>query len=63
MYFYVQQLNNKMHALQDLNRKILTLCSVKEIEQEIEDSEAVDAKILKKDRAGVAFFNDIYSSK
>ena len=46
-----------MHALQDLNRKILTLCSVKEIEQEIEDSEVVDAKILKKDRAGVAFFS------
>ena len=43
----LQQLNNKMHVLQDINRKILTLCAVEEIEREIEDSEAVDAKILK----------------
>ena len=43
----LQQLNNKMHVLQDINREILTLCSVKEIEREIEDLEAVDAKILK----------------
>ena len=43
----LQQLNNKMHVLQDINREILTLCAVEEIEREIEDSEAVDAKILK----------------
>ena len=36
-----------MHVLQDINREILTLCAVEEIEREIEDSEAVDAKILK----------------
>ena len=35
-----------MHVLQDTNREILTLCTVEEIEREIEDSEAVDAKIL-----------------
>lgn len=43
----LQQLNNKMHVLQDINREILTLCAIEEIEREIEDSEAVDAKILK----------------
>ena len=37
----LQQLNNKMHVLQDINREILTLCTVEEIEWEIEDSKAV----------------------
>ena len=36
-----------MHILQDINHEILMLCAVEEIEREIEDSEAVDAKILK----------------
>ena len=35
-----------MHVLQDINCKILTLCTVAEIERETEDSEAVDMKIL-----------------
>ena len=30
----LQQLNNKMHVLQDINREILTLYSVEEIERE-----------------------------
>ena len=43
----LQQLNNKMHVLQDIDREILTLCPMDEIEREIEESETVVAKSLR----------------
>lgn len=43
----LQQLDNKMHVLRDINREILALCPVEEIERQIEESETVVAKTLK----------------
>ena len=41
-----QQLNAKEQTLQTLNRDILNLCSLEEIETEVNDAETVVAKIM-----------------
>ena len=41
-----EQLENKLQMLQGIDQKILTLCSLEEVEGEIEESEAVLAKLM-----------------
>ena len=41
-----EQLQNKLTVLQKIDDEVLTVCSVELIEREIEESEAVSAKVL-----------------
>lgn len=42
----LQQLNNKLYVLNDINREVLLLCKVDEIEREIEDAKAITVEAL-----------------
>ena len=42
----LQQLNNKFDKLQDIDHDIITVCKLKEIEREMEESEIMTAKVL-----------------
>ena len=45
-----EQLNGKMKQFSNLDREIVMLCPIEEIEREIEDSEAITAKIIEAKR-------------
>ena len=42
----LQQLNNKFDKLQDIDRDIITVCKLEEIEREMEESEIMTEKVL-----------------
>ena len=57
-----EQLQNKLNVLQKIDDEVLTVCSVEHIEQEIEESKAVSAKVLAYKQQIEVFLNSTSAS-